>query len=154
MYNLLKRQAEVELLPMAHAEQLAVFPYSPLAAGLLSGKYSQSDAPNQGRMLSNKSYQARYADPAYPRIVAEFTAVARRAGVHPASLAIAWVAKHPAVTAPLISARSLEQLEPCLAAASLDLSDEVYAELSALSPAPPPATDRTEEGGPHQLAPR
>jgi aryl-alcohol dehydrogenase-like predicted oxidoreductase len=61
------------------------------------------------------------------------------------TLAVAWVARHPAVTAPIIGARNVEQLEPSLAAAGFAMDDRTYAEISALSPTPPPATDRTEE---------
>jgi len=58
---------------------------------------------------------------------------------------VAWVKGHPAITAPIIGARNPEQLEPALAAADLDLSAEQRAEISALGPEPPPATDRSEE---------
>ena len=62
MYNLLKRQAEVELLPMAEANGVSVFPYSPGAAGLLSGKYA-GGAQVDGRLKANRMYQARYSEP-------------------------------------------------------------------------------------------
>jgi aryl-alcohol dehydrogenase-like predicted oxidoreductase len=58
------------------------------------------------------------------------------------------------VTAPLIGARSLAQLEPVLAAAEIHLSDDERARISALSPAPAPATDRNEEGGAHDYGKR
>jgi aryl-alcohol dehydrogenase-like predicted oxidoreductase len=61
MYNLVKRMAEVELLPMAKSENLAVLPYSPLGGGLLTGKYSQGDG--QGRLVENSMYEKRYGDP-------------------------------------------------------------------------------------------
>jgi aryl-alcohol dehydrogenase-like predicted oxidoreductase len=149
MYNLLKRQAEVELLPMARANALGVLPYSPLAAGILSGKYVEGAA--HGRMTSNKSYQARYAHADSDAVARRFVALAQRLGVTPAALAVAWVARHPDVTAPLLGARSVEQLEPLLAAASMELSDEVYRELNALTPAPAPATDRHDDGGESDL---
>jgi aryl-alcohol dehydrogenase-like predicted oxidoreductase len=75
-----------------------------------------------------------------------FAALAHERGIHPVTLAVAWVASHPAVTAPLVGARSVEQLEPALAAAELVLDDELSSAIGALSPAPPPATDRSEEG--------
>ena len=59
--------------------------------------------------------------------------------------AIAWVADHPGVTAPLLGARNLEQLAPALAAAELTLSEAQRRALDALTPSPPPATDRDEE---------
>src|SRR5262245_56976255 len=60
MYSLVKRQAEVEILPMAAANEIAVIPYSPAGGGLLSGKYADKAA--QGRLVTNKMYTARYGD--------------------------------------------------------------------------------------------
>jgi aryl-alcohol dehydrogenase-like predicted oxidoreductase len=151
MYNLLKRQAEVELLPMAQANRIGVFPYSPLAAGILTGKYVSKVAPSDGRMLTSKNYQTRYANTDAELVSERFVELARRSGVTPVALAIAWVAAHPAVTAPLLGARNVAQLESGLAAADLTLSAELYAEISALTAAPPPATDRTDDGTEHDL---
>jgi len=60
MYNLAKRQAEVELLPLAQAENLAVTPYSPMGAGLLSGKYAVGKRPSTGRLTEHEMYKARF----------------------------------------------------------------------------------------------
>ncbi len=154
MYNLSKRTAEIELLPMAAHERLAVFPYGPLGGGLLSGKYGADRRPERGRLVSNMMYRTRYADARYYELAESFTALARELGVHPATLAIAWVMHHPAVTAPLIGARSPEQLEPLLAAAEFEMSAELRARVSALSPAPAPATDRNEETSAHNYGSR
>lgn len=145
MYNLLKRQAEVEILPMAEAEELGVTPYSPLAGGLLTGKYAGREAPEAGRFLDNKAYQARYSDQWMNEAAARFSQFARERGYDPAALSVAWVASHPAVTAPLIGARSLRQLEGSLKAVDIRMTPELRAEISALSIDPPPATDRTDE---------
>jgi aryl-alcohol dehydrogenase-like predicted oxidoreductase len=145
MYNLLKRQVEVEILPMAQENGIGVFPYSPLAGGLLSGKYLEAQ-PSAGRLLVNKQYQYRYAGELTSEVAQRFVAFARERAVHPAALAIAWVAAHPGVTSPLIGARSVEQLEPLLAAADLDLDQATYAAIAELSPAPAPATDRNDDG--------
>jgi aryl-alcohol dehydrogenase-like predicted oxidoreductase len=148
MYNLLKRQAEVEILPMAKERGLAVFPYSPLAGGLLSGKYAGERAAElaHARHSVNKAYQTRYAHTHASEVVPEFSAIARELSVHPATLAVAWVLAHPAVTAPLLGARSVEQLEPSLAASELRLDANTLARLNALTPAPQPATDRNDDG--------
>jgi aryl-alcohol dehydrogenase-like predicted oxidoreductase len=143
MYNLVKRQAEVEILPMAEAENLAVFPYSPLGGGLLTGKYAGEERPPGGRLVESEMYQIRYRD-TYDT-AGRFAAFARERGWQPAALAVAWVGSHPAVTAPLIGARNLEQLEGSLAALEIDMTPELRAEISALSPEPPPATDRNDE---------
>ncbi|MGH7572702.1 MAG: aldo/keto reductase [Gemmatimonadota bacterium] len=143
MYNLVKRQAEVEILPMAEAENLAVFPYSPLGGGLLTGKYARETQPESGRLVESEMYRIRYRD-TYDT-AERFATFAKEHGWEPATLAVAWVASHPAVTAPLIGARNLKQLEDSLAALEIDMTPELRAEISALSPDPPPATDRNDE---------
>jgi len=145
MYNLVKRQAEVELLPMALSEGLGVIPYSPLGGGLLSGKYGVARRPEQGRLVSNTMYQTRYHEGWMTQVAEDFTAFAQARGYHPVSLAVAWVGGHPAVTAPIIGARNLAQLEDSLGALKVAMTPELRAEISALSPEPPPATDRNEE---------
>jgi aryl-alcohol dehydrogenase-like predicted oxidoreductase len=145
MYNLVKRQAEVEILPLAQAEGLGVVSYSPLGGGLLTGKYGTKRKPEQGRLVEDSMYIRRYGDPVYYEIAERFTAHAKERGVHPATLAVAWVMSHPAITAPIIGARNLEQLEASLAALDVEMTPEWRAEISALSIEPPPATDRSEE---------
>jgi aryl-alcohol dehydrogenase-like predicted oxidoreductase len=144
MYNLVKRQVEVELLPLAESADLAVFPYSPLAGGLLTGKYGTTPGSGEGRLVTNPMYRSRYRDEAAFEAAAGLTALAAEVGCHPATLAVAWVAGHPAVTAPLIGGRTLEQLRPSLAAIDFQLDDELRGRISALTPEPPPATDRSE----------
>lgn len=143
MYNLVKRQAEVELLPLARAEGLAVTPYSPVGGGLLTGKYSNSQAT--GRIRAVDFYAKRYAPAWMHEVAARFAGFAQQRGWHPVTLAVAWVAAHPAVTAPIVGARSVEQLRPALQALDLPMTPELKRELDALSPTPPPATDRLEE---------
>ncbi|MDQ3459662.1 MAG: aldo/keto reductase [Deinococcota bacterium] len=145
MYNLVKRQAEVELLPLARSEALGVIPYSPLGGGLLTGKYSSTAKPEQGRLVENSMYGKRYGDTSYYETAERFTAHAQERGVHPATLALAWVMAHPAVTAPIIGARDVEQLESSLAAVEVEMTQAWRDEISALSFEPPPATDRSEE---------
>jgi aryl-alcohol dehydrogenase-like predicted oxidoreductase len=145
MYNLVKRQAEVEILPLAQSEGLGVISYSPRGGGLLTGKFGVSKRPAEGRLVQNKVYLQRYSDLQYYEIAERFAAHAQEHGVHPASLAVAWVMSHPAITAPIIGARNLEQLEPSLAALDIVMTPAWRAAISALSPEPPPATDRSEE---------
>ena len=142
MYNLVKRQAEVEVLPMAAANGIGVIPYSPAAAGLLSGKYS-GDAT--GRIKTNKQYTARYGEPWVFEVADKFVAFCKQRGMHPVSAAVAWTGAHPAVTAPIIGARSVEQLQASLDSVKIDMTAALREELSALSRTPPPATDRLEE---------
>lgn len=154
MYNLVKRQAEVELLPMALAENLGVFPYSPLGGGLLAGRYGENRRPEDGRLVTNSMYATRYGEAANYTVAERFTQLAREWGLHPAAMAIAWVAGHPAVTAPLIGARNKRQLDDCLSALTVTLSDEQRARISQLTPAPPLATDRNEETSAHNYGSR
>ena len=144
MYSLVKRQAEVEILPMALSEGMAVAPYSPLGGGLLTGKYQ---AGGTGRLSTNERYATRYGQPWMHETAAALTKIAAEMGVAPATLAVAWASKNPAVTAPIISARNTEQLAPSLAAQTLALSDEAYARIEEVSQRPAPATDRLEEAG-------
>ncbi len=142
MYSLVKRQAEVELLPMAAANGLSVFPYSPAGGGLLSGKYSQNLT---GRLTTNKMYEKRYGEAWAHETAARFSVFCREKNVHPMSMAVAWVGAHPAVTAPIIGARSVEQLRASLDSVKVQMTPELRAEIAQLSRTPPPATDRLEE---------
>ncbi|GFE63375.1 aldo/keto reductase [Litoreibacter roseus] len=142
MYSLVKRQAEVEILPMCADQGVAVCPYSPLGGGLLTGKYA---AGGGGRLIDDHRYAARYDVEWMHNVAAELPKIAKAHGTTAATLAVAWAGHHPAVTAPIISARSVEQLAPSLAALDFNMTDALYAEITALSQAPAPATDRLEE---------
>lgn len=145
MYSLAKRQAEVEILPLAAAEQIGVIPYSPLGGGLLTGKYTTQNRPEQGRLVQHQNYIKRYAEDMYYEIAERFSAYADEQGQHPATLAVAWVMNHPTITAPIIGARNVDQLQASLAAADVVMDPSLRAEIGALSYDPPPATDRSEE---------
>ncbi|MEZ4555965.1 MAG: aldo/keto reductase [Caldilineaceae bacterium] len=147
MYNLTKRQAEVEILPLAQAEGLGVIPYSPLGGGLLSGKYGATARPDSGRLMDNAMYAKRYGAELHYEVAERFTEYAKEKGIHPATLAVAWVGAHPGVTAPIIGARNVGQLEASLAAADVDMTPAWWAEIAALSYDPGIATDRSEEKG-------
>jgi aryl-alcohol dehydrogenase-like predicted oxidoreductase len=142
MYSLVKRTAEIELLPMAQEEGLGVVTYSPLGGGLLTGKYRTGES--RGRLVDNNLYARRYGEPSTHEIAARFCDHAQQRGVDAATLAVAWVMNHPAITAPIIGARNLQQLEPSLGAAELVLSQEWREQISALTPLVPLATDRSE----------
>lgn len=146
MYNLAKRQAEVEILPMAQSENLGVISYSPMGGGLLTGKYGVERRPDSGRLVENKIYGTRYGADWIYQVAEAFTSFAGERGFDPVSLAVAWVAGHPAITAPIIGARNLNQLQGSLGALEIEMTPELRVEISALSPEPAPATDRNEEG--------
>ena len=135
-YNLLFRQIERELLPLCEEEKLAVIPYNPLAGGLLTGKH-QRGAPPEGTRFTlgnaGKMYSERYWQEREFATVQSFVGLARQAGVEPATLAVAWVLAHPAVTAPLIGASRPEQLSACVAAAEYRLDPKLKQTLDQLT---------------------
>lgn len=142
MYNLVKRQVEVEILPACADFGIGVCPYSPLGGGLLTGKYAAGDG---GRLKDVAMYNKRYDVEWMHKAAAALPTLAAEHGTHAATLAVAWVAHNPAVTGPIISARSAAQLAPSLAALDFKMSDSLYDAVSALSITPAPATDRLEE---------
>lgn len=143
MYNLVKRQVEVEILPMAADQGIAVLPYSPLGGGLLSGKYARADA--SGRLRESAMYVKRYAPEWMHDAATGLVLLAEELGTEPATLAVAWVASHPTGPMPIISARNTEQLAPSLAALDFVMTPEIRDRITALSVTPAPATDRLEE---------
>lgn len=142
MYSLVKRQAEVEILPMCADQGILPVPYSPLGGGLLTGKYAQGGS---GRLKEDARYAARYGQEWMYQSAAALLSLAEEIGTDPATLAVAWAAAHPANPVPILSARSAEQLAPSLAALSFTMPPELYDRIAALSPKPAPATDRLEE---------
>ena len=142
MYNLVKRQVEVEILPMSADQNIAVAAYSPLGGGLLTGKYNTAA---QGRLREDNRYARRYDHEWMYDVARDLTALAKQHDTDPATLAVAWVAAHGTAPIPIISGRTTDQLRPSLAAMSYDLPHDLYDQISALSPTPPLATDRSEE---------
>ncbi|TCL00384.1 aryl-alcohol dehydrogenase-like predicted oxidoreductase [Shimia isoporae] len=143
MYSLVKRQAEVEILPMC--SDLGILPatYSPLGGGLLTGKYSSKQV--DGRLATDERYAARYGQEWMHDAASQLAEIAAELGTHPATLAVAWAAQHDSAPSPILSARNTDQLAPSLAALSLEMDRDLYNRLTELTPTPPPATDRLEE---------
>jgi aryl-alcohol dehydrogenase-like predicted oxidoreductase len=110
---------------------------------LLSGKYVEKSA--QGRLATNKMYQTRYGEDWAHETAAKFSAFCKERSIDPMSAAVAWVGSHPGVTAPIIGARSVQQLQASLDSVKVKMTPELRAEISALSRTPAPATDRLEE---------
>ena len=130
---------------MAVDQDIAVAPYSPLGGGLLTGKYANGGGAQDERLKRDGRYALRYGPAWMHEAAAGLVALAAEMGTEPATLAVAWAMAHPAVTAPIVSARSVPQLAPSLAALGTSLDAATHERLAALSPAPPPATDRLEE---------
>ena len=123
VYNLMKRTVELEVLPACPAYGMAFLPYSPLAGGALGGKPKENE-PGRRAFIR--------ADPA----VDAFNALCETLGHSPADVALAWLAKRPGVTAPIVGPRTLAQFEANLAALEIALSDETLAELDRIFPGP------------------
>ena len=130
-YNLLNRSFEVGLAEIAIREDCGLLAYSPLAFGMLSGKYEGGARPANAR-LSLFSRFARYTNPQAEAACSRYVALAREHGLDPAQMALAFVTAQPFVTSNIIGATSLEQLDSNLASAQLRLSDEVLAGIEAI----------------------
>jgi aryl-alcohol dehydrogenase-like predicted oxidoreductase len=145
LYNLLDRETEWELLPVCRNEGLGVIPWSPLRGGWLTGKYHRGMAgPGTGTRVEiapDKGWSetwARYANERTWTVVDTLAEIAREVGRSPAAVALNWVSHRPGVTAPIIGARSLAQLDDNLAAAGWALSPEQVNRLVAVSTRPLP----------------
>jgi aryl-alcohol dehydrogenase-like predicted oxidoreductase len=139
-YNLLERAIEWEGLPVCQKEGLGVIPWSPLRGGWLSGKYRRDMvAPPEGTRVKKAEEQgwseawSLYNTDRTWRILEGLRAVAEQAGKPPAQAAIRWLLQRPGVTAPIIGARTLEQLEANLGAVGWVLSADQMDQLTRVS---------------------
>jgi aryl-alcohol dehydrogenase-like predicted oxidoreductase len=139
-YSLADRAPEKDLLPFAAEAGRVVIAYSPLAQGLLSGRYDRANRPANRVRAGNPLFLPENLDRA-GELVGVLREVADAHGAAPAQAALAWVIRHPSVTA-IPGASSVEQLESNVAAAEIELSDDEYAALSAASDRFRPVTGR------------
>jgi aryl-alcohol dehydrogenase-like predicted oxidoreductase len=139
-YSLADRGPEKDLLPFAAGAGRVVIAYSPLAQGLLSGRYDRANRPANRVRAGNPLFLPENLDRA-GELIGVLREVADAHGAAPAQIALAWVIRHPAVTA-IPGASSVEQLESNVAAAEIELSDSEYAALSAASERFRPVTGR------------
>jgi len=128
-YNLLRRGAE-KLLPWAQANQRVVIAYSPLAQGMLSGKYSADNAPGGCRKM-NSAFTRAGIEAAQP-LIAALREIAKAHGATPSQIALAWVIHHPNVIA-IPGARNVAQLEQNVSAGEIRLSEDEFERLNAAS---------------------
>ena len=151
-YSLIERTVERDLIPMARELGLGVIPWSPLASGVLTGKYSRADLDIGGGTAAAAGTRKNVAaangalTERTLAIAEEVKAVAAEIGKTPAQVALAWTLLNPAVTAPIIGARTVAQLEDNLGALEVVLSDEQRARLEAAS--------AVEPGFPHEFLAR
>ncbi|MCG2593620.1 aldo/keto reductase [Ramlibacter sp. XY19] len=132
LYNLNDRAGfEAELAPLCQKESIAVINFYALAAGFLTGKYRTPE--DAGKSARGKGTVQKYLNPRGLRILAALDAVAKRQSCKPGQVAIAWLLAQPAVTSPIASATSLQQLEELVRAVRLALTPEDLAELDRAS---------------------
>lgn len=130
-FHLMNRVYEYGLAETCHRESVSLLAYSPLAFGLLSGKYlDQPDAP--GRINAFAGFGQRYSKTNVPEATAAYVALARQYGLKPAQLALAWVRSRWYVASTILGATSLGQLEENLDSLSLTLTPEILAEVEAI----------------------
>jgi len=127
-YNLVERDFEGELRTIAEREQLAVLPYFSLAKGFLTGKYREGSSVDSVRAEGAQAYLADHA-----ALLPVLDEVAAAHGVSVATVSLAWLRSQPTVAAPIASARTVEQLPDLLASATLELSADELAALTAAS---------------------
>ncbi len=130
-YNLLNRSFEVGLAEIAHREALPLLAYSPMAFGVLSGKYAGGARPEGARLTRFERFK-RYTGPRADAAIDDFLALAQQANLSPAQLALAFVRTRPFTASTLIGATTLNQLEENLASVDVAWSDELETALQAL----------------------
>jgi len=123
-YNLLNRTFEIGLAEIAHREEVGLLAYSPLAFGVLSGKYLEGARPPGARLSLFQRFD-RYSKPEGEAAAHAYVGLARSHGLDPAQMALAYVNSRPFVTANIIGATTLAQLDADLASCALELPQEV-----------------------------
>ncbi len=138
-YNLLQRSIEFELSDVCRNEGIGILPWSPLGGGWLTGKYQRDTPPSGSTRLGEEpdrgmeAYDRRNADERTWQVIEAVQSVAKESGASMAQVAIAWLLRRPAVTAVILGARTIDQLEDNLGAVDVRLSDEQSARLDAAS---------------------
>jgi aryl-alcohol dehydrogenase-like predicted oxidoreductase len=131
-YSILVRGVEVEILPQALAENVAITTYQPLAGGVLAGRYQPGQPlPTNSRGGEGEQRIAARLAQAGERLE-RFNKLAAELGLKPSQLAIAWVNHSPAVTSPIVGASTLDQIRETIAAFDRDLTDDEYAAVNAI----------------------
>ena len=134
-YNLLDRRIENEMVPFCQEYQLGIFPWSPLAMGILAGRYADADkTPEASRAALRGGIYAERVTARGIEVGSRFVQLAKDRGISPAQLAVLWVKDQPGITAPLIGPRTLEQLEHFLPVMEMQLDDQTRAACDALVP--------------------
>jgi 1-deoxyxylulose-5-phosphate synthase len=131
-YNLLYREEEREMMPLCQSEGIGVIPWSPLARGLLAGRpRAQAGGTTARAAFDATSVDYLYDHPTDDAVIAAVRDVATRRGLPMAQVALAWLLQRPGVTAPIIGATKLAQLDDSIAALSVTLTADECAAMEA-----------------------
>lgn len=137
-YNLLFREIERELLPLADEEGMAVIPFNPLAGGLLTGRYRRGDTPEKGRFSAELGqfgamYQARYWRDREFETLDKLKEVAAQAGESLTKLAVAWMLANNSITSAILGASRADHLTETLAAVDYKLPEDIKTRLDEIT---------------------
>ena len=130
-YSLLNRSFEIGLAEFAHRENIALLAYSPMAFGVLSGKYLDGKRPADGRVTLFARF-SRYSNPQADGAAAEYVALAKKNNLDPAQMSLAFVNSRPFLTSTIIGATTMEQLRSNIASEKIRLSPDVLAEIEKI----------------------
>lgn len=130
-YSLVCRHFDLDLAELCRHEDLGLLAYSPLAAGILTGKYLDDALPEGTRATINKGLAGRLGPHSQPA-VADYVALARDHGLDPAQMALAFCAERPFMASVILGATSLDQLRTDLGAAEVTLTDEIRAGIAEI----------------------
>ena len=134
-YNLLDRRIENEMVPMCQEHQMGILPWSPMAMGILAGRYADAEnAPTDSRATLRGGIYAERVTTRGIEVGNKFVQLAKGCNISPAQLAVLWVKDQPGITAPLIGPRTLEQLEHFLPVLDMKLTDQVREACDELVP--------------------
>jgi aryl-alcohol dehydrogenase-like predicted oxidoreductase len=138
-YNILDRRIERELVPFAQTYGFALIPWSPIAGGILTGKYDRNAPPPEdtrvgGMYLKNPAIAQRFNNAALDAVDALRTYVEKRGGCSMSQFALAWVNAMPGITSPIIGPRTMAQFDDNMMAFDLKLSAEDFAAVDAIVP--------------------
>jgi aryl-alcohol dehydrogenase-like predicted oxidoreductase len=124
-YNLLDRRIENELIPLAQKYNLAILPWSPLAMGILAGRYPPGDeAPPGSRLAEGRNFMDERVNPTGRKIGAKMVELAQERGMTASQLALLWCKDQPGITSPIIGPRTLAHLENVLPVLEMTLHDQ------------------------------
>jgi len=138
-YNLFQREIEREVIPLCVDQGIGIVPYSPLAGGVLTGKYQAGSQPPPGsrgalELEWLKRHNFHWEDPGNLKVLQGLEEISKGLGISMVQIALAWLRANPAITAPVIAASNIEQLEENLAAIDVNLNKADLERIDKIAP--------------------